>query len=103
MIKKLSITLLGDALLTIYKSFVRPHLYYGNIIYNKSQNESFCNKLESFQYNAALAITGAIQGTSKIKLHKELGLEFLKSRKWFKHLSYALYKIKTYNIRFHPL
>ena len=49
-----------NAMLTIYKSFVRPHLDYGDIIYDQRQNESFCNKLESIQYNAALAITGAI-------------------------------------------
>ena len=59
-IKKLSNTLPRDALLTIYKSFVRPHLDYGDIIYDQPQNESFCNKLESIQYNAALATTGAI-------------------------------------------
>ena len=84
MIKKLSNTLPRDALLTIYKSFVRSHLDYGDIIYDQPQNESFCNKLESIQYNAALAITGAIQRTSKTKLYKELGLEFLKSRRWFR-------------------
>ena len=70
-----------DALLTIYKSFVRPHLDYGDITYDQPQNESFCNKLESIQYNAALSITGAIRGTSKVKLYKELGLEFMKSRR----------------------
>ena len=70
-----------DALLTIYKSFVRPHLGFGDITYDQPQNESFCNKLESIQYNAALSITGAIRGTSKVKLYKELGLEFLKSRR----------------------
>ena len=97
MIKKLSNTLPRDALLTIYKSFVRPHLDYGDIIYDQPQNESFCNKLESIQYNAALAITGAIRGTSKTKLCKELGLEFLKKRRWFRRLC-TFYKIKTYNI-----
>ena len=97
MIKKLSNTLPRDALLTIYKSFVRPHLDYGDIIYDQSQNESFCNKLESIQFNAALAITGAIQGTSKTKLYKELGLEFLKIRRWFRGLC-TFYKIRTYNI-----
>ena len=44
-----------------------------------------------------LAITGAIRGTSKVKLYKELGLEFLKSRRWFRRLC-TLYKIKTYKI-----
>ena len=97
MIKKLSNTLPRDALLTIYESFVRPHLDYGDIIYDQPQNESFCNKLESIQYNAGLAITGAIRGTSKTKLYKELGLEFLKSRRRFRQLC-TFYKIRTYNI-----
>ena len=95
MIKKLSNTLPRDALLTIYKSIVRPHLDYGDIIYDQPQNESFCNKIERIQYNAALA--GAIRGTSKTKLYKELGLEFLKSRRWFRRLC-TFHKIITYNI-----
>ena len=82
-IKKLSNTLPRDALLIICKSFVRPHLNYSGT-YDQPQNESFCNELESAQYNTVLAIIGAICGTSKIKLYKELGLEFLKSRGWFR-------------------
>ena len=52
-------------LIAIYKSFIRPHLDYGAIIFDQPENESFCKKNESVQYNAALAITGAIQGTSR--------------------------------------
>ena len=66
---------------TIYEVFLRPLVDYGDIIYNQPQNESFCNKLESVQYKAALAITGAIQGTSRDKLYQELGLQSLKSRR----------------------
>ena len=33
-----------------------------------------------------MAITGAIKGTSRLKLYKELGLESLKSRMTFRHL-----------------
>ena len=44
------------------------------------------------QYKAALAITGAIQGTSCDKTYQELGLESLKSRRWCKLLS-RMYKI----------
>ena len=36
--------------------------------------------MESVQYNAALAITGALKGTSQVKPYKELGLESLKLR-----------------------
>ena len=54
--------------------------------FNQPQNESFCEKLESVQYKAALAITGAIQGTSRDNIYQELGLESLKSRRWYKRL-----------------
>ena len=32
-----------SALLTIYKSFIRPHLDYGDIIYEQAYNASFIN------------------------------------------------------------
>ena len=80
-IKKLNNTLPRKTLLTIYKSFVRPHLDYGDIIYDQPNNENFCNKLETVQYNATLVITVSIQGTSKVKLYTKLGLESLKSRR----------------------
>ena len=75
-----------NVLLTIYKSFVRPHLDYCDILYHHPSNESMNSKLQSVQHNAALAITGAIKGTSTSKLYKELGLESLKSRKTFSSL-----------------
>ena len=83
-IKRLSNTLSKKSLLTIYKSFIRPHLEYCDIIYDQHNNKSFCTKIEHIKYNAALAITGAIKGTSQTKLHKELGLECLKFRRWFR-------------------
>ena len=70
--KKLQNRLPRQVLLTIYKSLVRPHLDSGDIIYDQTNNESFCQKLESYQYNAALAITGAIRGTSQTKIYKKL-------------------------------
>ena len=76
--------------MTIYKTFLRSPFDYGDIIYDQPQNESFCEKLESVQYKAALAITGAIQGTSRDKIYHELGLEPLKSRRWYKRLSCML-------------
>ena len=47
-------------LLTIFKSFIRPYLECGDIIYDQPNNESFWNITERVQYNAAFAITGAI-------------------------------------------
>ena len=45
------------------------------MIYDQAYNASFHRNLDSIQYNAALAITGAIRGTSKEKPYDELGLE----------------------------
>ena len=44
--------------------------------------------MESIQYNAALAITGAIRGTSREKLYQELGLELLRKRRWYRKICY---------------
>ena len=66
--------------LTIYKTFIRSQLDFADVIYDQACNSSFHEKLESIQYNACLAITGAIRGTSSEKLYQELGLESLKSR-----------------------
>ena len=38
--------------------------------------------VKKVQYEATLAITVAIQGTSRDKIYQELGLESLKSRRW---------------------
>ena len=46
---------------------IRPHLEYGDIVYDKSNNEAFIKKIEKAQYDAALAITGAIRRTSREK------------------------------------
>ena len=70
--KGLLVNLPQSALLTIYKSFIRPHLEYGDILYDKPDNESFQNKIEKVQDKAGLAITGAIQGTSWEKLKADI-------------------------------
>ena len=45
-IKRLSVSVRRKALLTIYKSFIRPHLDYGDILDDKPGNRNFQNKLE---------------------------------------------------------
>ena len=52
----------------------------------------FHEKLDSIQYNVCLAITGALRGTSKEKIYKELGLESLQFWSWYKKLG-MFYKI----------
>ena len=86
--RKLNLLLPPSSLLTVYKCFIRPHLDYGDVIYDQPNLSSLTNKIESVQYNAALAITGAIRGTSKEKLYQELGFESLKDRRWLRQLCY---------------
>ena len=46
------------------------------VICDQTYNLSFHEKLESIQYNAALALIGAIRDSfSRQKLYQELGLE----------------------------
>ena len=37
-VKKLNVTLPRSSLLTMYKSFIRPHLDYGDVIYDQPDN-----------------------------------------------------------------
>ena len=93
LLQKLSILnlfLLISSLLTIYKSFFWPNLDYSDVHYDQPNNS--CLSDRTVQYNAPLAITGVIRGTSKEKLYQELGLESLKDRRWLRQLSY-FYKL----------
>ena len=47
-----------QALITINKAFVRPHVDYGDILYDQAYNASFHQKLEKIEYNACTAIPG---------------------------------------------
>ena len=80
--------------ITIFKSFIKPHLDYGDIIYDRAYKTSFHQNYESAQYNAAQfnAITHAVRRTSTEKLYQELGFELLQQRRWYKQLC-CLFKI----------
>ena len=43
-------------------------------MYDKPNNEAFISKIARTQYDSALAITGAIIGTSRETFYAELGL-----------------------------
>ena len=94
LLRKLQAFLPRQPLVTVYKAFIRPHLDYWDIIYDQSYNDSFHQKIESVQYNAALAITGAVRDTSREKLYQERRLESLCKRKWYRKLCY-IFKIFT--------
>ena len=76
---------------------------YGDILYDQAFNNSFHDRLESIQYNACLAITGAIRGTSREKLYQELGLEPLRLRRWYRKLClfYKVFKNEHPQYLFH--
>ena len=76
----------------IYKAFARPHLDYGDVIYDEACNKTFHRKPVSIQYHACLALSGAIRTLSREKLYQELGLDSLQRRRWYRKLS-LFYKI----------
>ena len=88
LLRKLRHSIPRKPLLSIYKTFLRPHLDYCDVIYDKPHNEKFTDTVELFQYKVVLVITGAIKGTSKEKLFNELGLEYLKDRRWMESLCF---------------
>ena len=92
-IKMLRHNLLRKSLLVIFKVFLNPLMDYGDIIYDKTFNSFFCEKLKSAQFKVTLTRTDASQGTSREKIFQELGLESLKSRRWYRRSS-CMFKIK---------
>ena len=89
-IKHLSKYIPVRSLIQMYKTFVRPHLDYCDIIYHEPPKfgtrhavslTSPMEEVERIQYKGALAVTGAWQGSSRSKLYDELGWEPLSYRR----------------------
>jgi hypothetical protein len=76
---------------TIYTSFIRPKLEYGDILFAGSPNYQL-NKLNSIEFDAINIITGAMKGTSRSKLVMEYGKPLLQKRRNI-HVLCQLYKI----------
>ena len=81
----------------IYKLYVRPHIEYGDIVYdvpeldknyifNFDNANSISKKVESIQYVAARIVSGAWKSTSISKLYSNLGWESLSDRRTFRKL-----------------
>ena len=99
-IKKISSFVSRKSLNDVYKMYIRPHLDYADILYhipNKNvlaflsvdENydlHSFMRQVESVQYDAALAVSGAWRGSSRTKLYNELGWEPLYLRREVRRL-----------------
>ena len=92
--RKLRKTLPIPVLMTMYKAFVRPHLDYGDMIYDEAFNETFHQKLESIQYSACAALSKAIRGSSREKIYHQLGMESLQCWRWYRKrcLFYKIFK-----------
>ena len=89
-LRKLDHYMPRESLVTIYKSIIRPTLDYADVIFDKTSNATFSNRIESTQYNAFSVITGTIR--SNEKLYQELGFETMKEGRWFRRLC-CFYKI----------
>ena len=50
LLRKLQAFLSLQFLVAVYIAFIKPHLDYGNIIYDQTYNDSFHQKMESTQY-----------------------------------------------------
>ena len=94
MIKHISCFLPLKALDQMYKTLVRSHLDYCDIIYHVPSKQTqfgislnaLMEKNERVQYQAALAVSGAWQGSNRSKLYEELGWESLSCRRWYKRI-----------------
>ena len=79
----------------MYKSLVRSHLDYCDVIYHipplntpviGMSLQTLMEKIERIQYQAALAVTGTWKGTNRNKLYEDLGWESLSDRRMCKRL-----------------
>ena len=92
MLRFLSNYLPRSTLNDLYELYARPHLDYGDVIYDDppnpcefSGNTTLSNQMEnieSVQFSAALAVSDVWRGTSREKLYAELGWESLNLRRW---------------------
>ena len=86
-----------NTLETIYKMYIRPHLDYGDMVYDTGEvvrdtifplnNSSILLKrVESIQYEAARIVSGAWNKTCRVKLYGNLGWESLQNRRMMRKL-----------------
>jgi hypothetical protein len=91
MLRSLKYRIDRSALETIYMSFIRPVMEYGDVLYAGASN-ILLNKLDRLQYNAMLTVSGARSKTPSITLYSELGWESLTARR-NKHCILMMYKL----------
>ena len=75
--------------LPFFKSFIRAHLDYCDIIFHEPAKSdvmgqslsTLMQEVERIQYQAGLVVSGAWKGTSRMKIYEELGWESLSDRR----------------------
>ena len=106
LMKQLKKWVSSHVLESIYKLYVRPHLDYGDMVYdisglnkptifNQENKNTLTKKVETIQYEAARVVTGAWKSTSMDKLYKNLGWESLSDRRTFRKLCLLFETIKN--------
>jgi len=69
----------------LYKSYVKPHLDYGDFMYHIPESD------DAYFGNYQMVTLGTLRGISKEKLYKEIGWESLAVGRWYRHIVF-LYK-----------
>ena len=78
-LKSVKYKLNRSTLISLYKSLIRPLLEYADVIWDGC-NVGDANLLEGIQNESAHLVTGAMKGTNRKCLLKELCWEELKSK-----------------------
>ena len=91
MLKSLKFTLDRKSLETIYVSFIRPSLEYGNTLWAGAYDKDL-TKLDSLEVEAMRSVTGATAGSNIANLYKDTGWVPLLDRRDI-HSLCLLYKL----------
>ena len=103
-----------STLVNYYKMWIRPHLEYGDVVFDKADkfrtehnlvfgptrsNDDFCVALESIQYQAARIATWAWKGSDIDKTYQLLGWESLEKRRTIRKLTelYGIFNDRSPN------
>ena len=99
-VKRISPFVSRKTLNDVYKMYIRPHIDYADVLYHIPNKDILAflsvdvnydlhtsmKQVESVQYDAALAVSGAWRGSSRTKLYNELGWEPLYLRREVRRL-----------------
>ena len=68
-------TLSRKFLVAIFKTFIRPNLYDGDVVFDRASKETCHQSLKFLQYSSEVVITGAIRETSSENISHKQDLE----------------------------